>query len=79
MPGIMFTEMFHEGQPMLKVLPELLKDQTTGKNIVWATDTYSSHGSKYKKNMQIFTGTCGRWMDLRIRFLSEFPRMSLSS
>lgn len=55
MSGIMFAEMFHKGQPMLKVLPELLKDQTTGKNIVWATDTYSSHGSKYKKDMQIFT------------------------
>ena len=50
MSGIMFAEMFHKGQPMLKVLPELLKDQTTGKNIVWATDTYSSHGSKYKKD-----------------------------
>ena len=36
------------------VLPELLKDQTTGKNIVWATDTYSKYGAFYHKNRQMF-------------------------
>lgn len=36
------------------VLPELLKDRTTGKNIVWATDTYSEYGAYYHKECQMF-------------------------
>lgn len=55
MANFLFADMFKKGQPLQKVLPELLKDQTTGKNIVWATDTYAEHGSKYKKEKQIFT------------------------
>ncbi len=38
----------------MKILPELLKDQTTGKNIVWATDTYAEYGAYYHKERQMF-------------------------
>ena len=46
--------MFLPHEPLYAVLPELLKDQTTGKNIVWATDTYSKYGAYYHKDRQIF-------------------------
>ena len=55
MSETLFADLFRKGQPLLKVLPELLADHTTGKNIVWATDTYTEHGSKYGKEKQIFT------------------------
>ena len=35
------------------ILEILLKDRTTGKNILWATDNYSSHGSAYSKDCTI--------------------------
>ena len=35
------------------ILEILLYDRTTGKNILWATDNYSSHGSAYKKDCPI--------------------------
>lgn len=35
------------------ILEILLKDRTTGKNILWATDNYSSHGFAYKKDRPI--------------------------
>ena len=31
-----------------KILETLLIDRTTGKNIIWATDDYSSRGDGYK-------------------------------
>lgn len=49
-----FKDMFRTGQPMLSVLRELLKDRTTRKNIVWATDTYSRFGYYYQKEQQMF-------------------------
>ena len=34
--------------PYIKpVLPILLKDRTTKKNIIWATDNYSQYGEDY--------------------------------
>lgn len=48
--GLMFLPL----EPLFDVLPELLKDQTTGKNIVWATDTYSEYGAYYHKDRQMF-------------------------
>lgn len=35
------------------IFPKLLKDQTTGKNIVWATDTYKEYGKEYEKQKQM--------------------------
>lgn len=35
------------------ILEILLKDRTTGKNILWATDNYDSHGSAYTKDRPI--------------------------
>lgn len=35
------------------ILPKLLKDQTTRKNIVWGTDTYASFGSNFQKENQM--------------------------
>ena len=32
--------------PIQEVLPLLLKDKTTKKNIIWATDTYKDYGSR---------------------------------
>ena len=54
MSEVTFADMFYKGKPMQKVLPLLLKDQTTGKNIVWATDTYESYGAYYHKERQMF-------------------------
>ena len=39
---------------ILDVLPDLLADRTTGKNIVWATDTYESYGAYYSREKQMF-------------------------
>ena len=36
-----------------KLLEILLKDKTTGKNILWATDNYLSHGSFYAPEREI--------------------------
>lgn len=46
--------MLKKEQPLHDVLTELLKDQTTGKNIVWATDTYEKYGDVYYKEQQMF-------------------------
>lgn len=54
MSEVTFADMFYKEKPMQKVLPLLLKDQTTGKNIVWATDTYKSYGAYYHKERQMF-------------------------
>ncbi|MBP3855100.1 MAG: Eco57I restriction-modification methylase domain-containing protein [Ruminiclostridium sp.] len=35
------------------LLTRLLADKTTGKNIMWATDAYAEHGTKYERNEQI--------------------------
>ena len=49
-----YALMFLPSEPLYNVLPELLKDQTTGKNIVWATDTYNEYGECYHKDRQMF-------------------------
>ena len=51
---VCFKNMFRNGEPMQKLLPILLKDQTTGKNIIWATDTYEQYGSSYNAKSQMF-------------------------
>ena len=42
---------------LLKIDPELLelllKDKTTGNNIIWATDNYSKYGSPYSAEKEI--------------------------
>lgn len=35
------------------LLEILLKDKTTGKNILWATDNYRKYGEKYNADQQI--------------------------
>lgn len=35
------------------LLTRLLADKTTGRNIMWATDAYAEHGTKYERNEQI--------------------------
>lgn len=54
MSEVKFSTMFETGKPMQRVLPLLLKDHTTDKNIVWATDTYAEHGAYYHKDRQMF-------------------------
>lgn len=49
-----FSKMFDKGSLMYAVLPYLLKDQTTGKNIVWATDSYLQYGPQYRPEQQMF-------------------------
>lgn len=39
-----------------KLLQVLLKDKTTQKNIIWATDDYECLGEEYASNMQIYPG-----------------------
>ena len=50
-----FKEMFGPGALLSAVLPELLADRTTGKNIVWATGTYEEHGPRYERDRQIMS------------------------
>ena len=44
-----------ESPELRKVFPILLKDRTTDKNIIWATDAYSDYGAEYseKENLTI--------------------------
>ena len=42
-----------EEYPVRPVLDILLKDKTTGQNIIWATDTYSSFGEHYQDTDQM--------------------------
>ena len=53
MSEINFLNIFNHADNIKKIIPKLLKDQTTGKNIVWATDTYQPYGSEYKKKNQM--------------------------
>lgn len=42
-----------EAAQISKVLPTLLKDRTTGGNIIWATDTYEQYGEEYRAKAPI--------------------------
>ena len=42
-----------DSYPIRATLKILLKDKTTDKNIIWATDSYKSHGSEYGERKQI--------------------------
>ena len=53
-----FYSLFFNGMPMTTVLPELLKDRTTGKNIVWSTMNYASYGAYYLADRQITPESC---------------------
>lgn len=49
-----------QSYPVQKTLQILLKDKTTKKNIIWATDAYSEHGAGYSDRDQIsLTALCG--------------------
>ena len=37
----------------MDLLDKLLLDKTTGKHIMWATDTYTALGPRYERNEQI--------------------------
>ncbi len=53
MGEIYFFNIFNKNDNIRRIIPNLLKDQTTGKNIVWATDTYQSYGNEYDKQKQM--------------------------
>ena len=53
MSEINFLNIFNHADNIKKIITKLLKDQTTGKNIVWATDTYQPYGSEYEKKNQM--------------------------
>lgn len=48
-----FFNIFYQDDNIKRIIPKLLKDQTTGKNIVWATDTYQAYGNEYDKKKQM--------------------------
>ena len=48
-----FFNIFNQDDNIKRIIPNLLKDQTTGKNIVWATDSYQSYGNEYDKQKQM--------------------------
>ncbi len=50
---INFFDIINQNENIKRIIPRLLKDQTTGKNIVWATDTYQFCGSEYDKQKQM--------------------------
>lgn len=69
-----FAEMFYSNTLLFKVLPELLKDRTTDKNIIWATSTYQDYGAYYHKDRQMFP-------DFNINFIMDeilLPRIQKS-
>ena len=41
--------------PVVEVLDILLKERTTKKNIIWATDTYSEYGDGFSDKNQMFS------------------------
>lgn len=53
MSEINFSKLFDQDNNLTRIIPKLLKDQTTGKNIVWATDTYQPYGNEYDKQKQM--------------------------
>lgn len=53
MSEINFSNIFHQDNYIHKIIPKLLKDKTTGKNIIWATNTYQPYGSEYEKQNQM--------------------------
>ena len=48
-----FFNIINQNDNIKRIIPRLLKDQTTGKNIIWATDTYQSYGNDYDKQKQM--------------------------
>lgn len=52
----MLTQTFQVNAfPVKPVLPILLQDKTTKKNIIWATSSYAAMGSQYADDMQMTT------------------------
>ena len=50
----MLTELIQfNTPPVYPMLPTLLKNKTTGKNIIWATNSYAQKGSYYQSNVPI--------------------------
>lgn len=53
-----FLNIFDLNDNIKRIIPKLLKDQTTGKNIIWATDTYQPYGNEYEKRKQMDEKLC---------------------
>lgn len=53
MNEVNFSKLFDQDDRLIRIIPNLLKDQTTGKNIVWATDTYQPYGNEYDMQKQM--------------------------
>ena len=55
--------------PIAGLLDILLQDKTTKKNIIWATDAYSSYGEGFQDKNQMFSGAfiSGRALTIRPR------------
>ncbi len=53
MKDLFLSKIINIDENIKAVFPILLKDQTTGKNIVWATDTYKEYGKEYEKQKQM--------------------------
>lgn len=53
MEEIYFFNIFNKDDNIRRIIPNLLKDKTTGKNIVWATNTYQPYGNEYEKQKQM--------------------------
>jgi hypothetical protein len=52
--NVRFSYLFQAHSLLFNVLPYLLIDQTTKKNIVWATDSYLQYGAYYRPERQMF-------------------------
>ena len=57
MENVTFAKLF-QNEMFVSILPILLIDRTTGKNIVWATDTYQKYGAYYHSDKQMFPNFC---------------------
>ena len=48
-----FSDILNQENKITNNISKLLKDKTTKKNIVWATESYQSYGEEYEKNKQM--------------------------
>lgn len=58
MNNVDFAKIIKNNENIHRIIPKLLKDQTTGENILWATDTYEAYGNGYELKSQMDTNKC---------------------
>lgn len=64
-----------------QLIQELLKDKTSNKNLIWATDNYEKYGKGYAKNdyieIQYITGKNGNIIKPRVEKTKEEQQLRI--